>query len=367
MESTELRLVVQDDRTVRAVFQDGAETSGELKLDNLHRDLIGLFVDWLNQEKITSRRELEVFGTLLYKMLFSGEVGRFLEQKLFEAQRANQRLRIQLTFAEKAADLASIPWEYLYEPEYYFLATNVNLVLSRYIPLATGRQNLAPGESPLRILLVVSKPLDLGPVVSDGVIEPIQKLEEAYPIKIDLLNKPTIDNFLSKVEETKPHVMHFIGHGQFNKAEGKGEIALLDVDERSARWVKDDEFPGFFAHMHSIPRLVFLHLCEGGAIDFRAGYAGLAPQLVLAEVQAVVAMQYPISNDAAIIFSRAFYRELAKGEPVDIAVQNARWRITTSIQNAYDNRVFGTPVLYMRSRDGIIQPVATVTLPSNGS
>ncbi len=360
MKSTELTLVVQDDRTVRAILQDGIARTvlgarlGTMKLDNLHRDLIGLFVGWLNQEKITSRRELEVFGTLLYKMLFSGEIGRFLEQNLAEAQRAKQRLRIQLSFEEKAADLASIPWEYLYEPDYYFLATNVNLVLSRYIPLATGRQTLAPGEGTLHILLVVSKPLDLGPVVSDGVIEPIQKLEEIYPIKIDLLNKPTIDIFLDKIEEAKPHILHFIGHGRFNKADGNGEIALLDYDERSARWVKDDEFADYFVHMHSIPRLVFLHLCEGGAIDFSAGYAGLAPQLVRAGVQAVVAMQYPISNDAAIIFSQAFYRELAKGEPVDIAVQNGRWRITTRIPDAYDSRVFGTPVLYMRSRDGII-------------
>src|SRR5205823_2530038 len=97
-------------------------------------------------------------------------------------------------------------------------------------------------------------------------------------------------------------------------------------------------------------------LCEGGAVDFDANYAGLAPQLVRAGIQAVVAMQYPISNNAAIIFSRAFYRAMAKGEPVDIAVQTGRYRITTSISKAYDSRVFGIPVLYMRSRDGVIQP-----------
>src|SRR6266571_5940644 len=112
---------------------------------------------------------------------------------------------------------------------------------------------------------------------------------------------------------------------------GKGEIALLDIDETSVRWVRDREFTEFFIQMHSVPHLAFLHLCEGGVIDFNANFAGLAPQLVRAGIQAVVAMQHPISNNAAIIFSRVFYRELSKGAPIDTAVQDGRWRITTSI------------------------------------
>src|SRR5207253_760718 len=102
---------------------------------------------------------------------------------------------------------------------------------------------------------------------------------------------------------------------------GNGEIALLDIDGMNARWVKDEEFVDDLIHTRSMPRLVFLHLCEGGAVDFEANFAGIAPQLVRAGIQAVVAMQYPISNTAAIVFSRAFYRTLAEGEPVDAAVQ----------------------------------------------
>ncbi len=376
MEAAELTLVVRDDNTIRARRQDGAETSGKLILDDLHRNLIRLFVDWLSQEeqdeqkddqnknrKMTRRREFEVFGSLLYKTIFDEQVGSFFERTFSEARSAERHLRLQLSFEGRAAHLASIPWEYLYYPatDYrrgFFLSTEPDLVLSRYMPLERARQTLTPTKGPLRVLLVVSAPYDddLGYVISDGVLEAIEKLAERYPIQIDSLNQPTIDNFLDKIEEIKPHVLHFIGHGQFNKAEGNGEIALLDIDGRSARWVKDRDFAEYFVHMRSIPRLVFLHICEGGAVDLDANYAGLAPQLIRTGIQAVVAMQYPISNDAAIIFSRTFYSTLAKGEPVDIAIQEGRYRITISISKAHDSRVFGIPVLYMRSRDGIIQP-----------
>src|SRR6266487_1937397 len=311
-------LTVLNDKEVRAETRDGAESKEEVELDSLRRRIISIFEDWLSQGKITHRQELEVLGSHLYAALFNGFVGKFFEQSLDKARKDRQRLVVQLGFTEEAADLANLPWEYLYYPgtgysRGFFLSTHVDLVFSRYILIPTARPALAPEQSPLRILIIVSNPedKDLAPVEeADQIIEVIQELTQSYPIQIDILDKPTIDIFLDKIEEAKPHVLHFIGHGRFNKADGNGEIALLDYDERSARWVKDDEFVDYFVHMHSFPRLVFLHLCEGGAIDFSAGYAGLAPQLVRAGVQAVVAMRYPIPNNAAIVFSRAFYRAL---------------------------------------------------------
>ncbi len=145
MEAAELTLVVRDDNTIRARRQDGAETSGKLILDDLHRNLIRLFVDWLSQEeqdeqkddqnknrKMTRRREFEVFGSLLYKTIFDEQVGSFFERTFNEARSAGRHLRLQLSFEGRAAHLASIPWEYLYYPatDYrrgFFLSTDVKL------------------------------------------------------------------------------------------------------------------------------------------------------------------------------------------------------------------------------------------------
>ncbi len=338
MEDAELTFIIQDASTVLARRQDGAESRGTFVLNSLDFRTIGVFEDWLNRGNITRRLELEVFGTLLYRVLFSDQIGHFFEQSLDKARKAKQRLRVQLGYTEEAADLANLPWEYLYYPGIkaragFFLATNVDLVFSRYVQLQ-GYQALEPAQSPLRILIVVSNPeyRDLPPVGAAQIIEAIQTVAESYPIQINILDKPTIDGFLDKLQETQPHVLHFIGHGLYSRDKREAEIALLDKDEKSVRWVRDDVFVHFFTSIRTLPRLVFLHCCESATTSdtYTAGFTNLALQLVRVGVQAVVAMRYPIPNNAAIVFSRAFYRALAKGESIDVAVQEGRWRITNS-------------------------------------
>jgi len=371
MGNFKLTVTVENDTTVRAITQDGAVCKGKVELDDLRRKTITIFDGWLNQGKVSQRGELEVLGRNLYEALFNGDMEKFFEQCLVEARNAKERLVVLLSFEEEAADLADLPWEYLYNTHAdtpYFLSTHVELVLSHYVSLGKGPQKLGPEKSPLRILIVFSnaEDKDFPPVGAEQVVQVIKEEAGRYPIQIDILDKPTIDNFLEKLDgtkpdETKPHVVHFIGYGRFNKDKKETEIALLDVDEKSARWVKDDEFAAYFVQMQWFPRLVLLHLCESATTmnreTFTASFAWLAPQLMRIGVPAVVAMQYPLPNKAAVAFSRFFYRELAKGNSIDAAVQEGRWRITTNVPNAYDNRVFGTPVLYARNYGGIILPV----------
>jgi hypothetical protein len=376
MSRFELIVTVLNEQDVQARTLGGGDGSGKVKLEPLQRETISIFEDWLSRGKISQRKELEVLGKYLYKALFNGDVEKlFVEslnaRKAQEAGNVEERLIIRLSFKEEAAKLKDLPWEYLYYPdtEYrrgFFLSTTVELVLSRYIPLERGSHEPEPEESPLRVLIVVSNPGDntLGPVVSEKVIETIEKLAEQYPIKVDTLDKPTTDLFLKTLDDTKPHVLHFIGHGHYRKAEGRAEIALLQDDEKSVRWVRDSDFAEYFERISpmAIPRLVLLHLCESATMidyeTFTANFARLAPALMQGNIPipAVVAMQYPLPNQAAVDFSQVFYRALAKGESIDTAVQDARWRITTNVSNAYNNRVFGTPVLYARSHGGIIWP-----------
>ena len=62
-------------------------------------------------------------------------------------------------------------------------------------------------------------------------------------------------------------------------------------------------------------------------------------------------MQYEITDPAAIELSRAFYEALADGMPVDAAVSEARKAISLGVENTVE---WGTPVLYMRSLDGVL-------------
>jgi tetratricopeptide (TPR) repeat protein len=137
------------------------------------------------------------------------------------------------------------------------------------------------------------------------------------------------------------HVFHFVGHGGVD-AQGEGYIVLAnetgDAEEYSATKLTR------MLRMESSLRLVVLNCC-----DSARGSSSLAKRLVLSGIPAVIAMQFPISDQAAVELSSAFYSALANGEPVDGAVTHARIRI----QNR-SNIEWGIPVLYMRTADGRI-------------
>jgi len=63
-----------------------------------------------------------------------------------------------------------------------------------------------------------------------------------------------------------------------------------------------------------------------------------------------LAMQFKISDQAALDFSAEFYKTLADGYPVDAATNEAR-RAVYSNGNQVE---WGTPVLFMRAEDGVI-------------
>jgi len=271
---------------------------------------------------------------------------------------SGERLQVRLRFREAAGDLANYPWEFLYAPGTstrpgYFLATAEDLVLSRYLPARVPAQ----AELPLRLLIVVSKPddPDLGQVKDEPVRYAISEFAKDHSIDIEEEFKPTTARFLKKIEKFKPHILHFIGHGRYDEQDRQGYIALLNGD-RSVDWVPDKLFADYFKQKGAIPRLVILHSCQGGKNDITAKFAGLAPQLVRSGVQAVVAMQYMITNAAAIDFSKYFYEQIARGEPVDYAVQISRWQLAALHTKDFNTRVFGTPTLFMCARDGIVIP-----------
>jgi hypothetical protein len=79
-------------------------------------------------------------------------------------------------------------------------------------------------------------------------------------------------------------------------------------------------------------------------------FAGVATSLIRQGIPAVVAMQFEITDEAAITFASEFYAAVADGYPVDAAVSEARKAIY-----AHPNDVeWGTPVLYSRAPDGVL-------------
>jgi len=117
---------------------------------------------------------------------------------------------------------------------------------------------------------------------------------------------------------------------------------------------------GTFLSDHRPLRLAVLNACEGGRSANDDPFAGVAQTLIQQGVPAVVAMQFEITDRAAIAFSDDFYASLVLGLPVDVAVNEARKSIYAQ-PNATE---WATPVLYLRSPDGVLFELESApTLP----
>lgn len=358
MNDIELELRVENYKDIRLYERiSREEKTGHLMLAPVCRQIFRA-ENLVREKKLAQSKGFKKLGELMYSSLFAGDIDNAFMEYFRRVEKNENRLRLQLIFHEDVLDLADMPWEFLYRPDTntitgFFLATHPKLVLSRYIPRDEKRPDLAVGDS-LRFLVVIAQPETLNLVSVNFILEEIKKLKDSYYIDVKELQNPTPKELRQAIENGKPHILHFMGHGQFNWQEERGEIALLKADKKSPEWISDSTFAQYFL-LHK-PRLVLLQACQGGEVYLTDNFAGLAPQLIRHGIPAVVAMKYPVINKAALIFSEAFYKALSKGEPVDGAVQEGRREIALDSSEVYSNRDFGTPVLYMNSTDGNIMP-----------
>jgi hypothetical protein len=310
------------------------------------------------RRRIPSQEEQPVqdFGMKLLQALLVGEVHTRYEVSLREARRQNKGLRLKLRV--HPPDLMRLPWEFLYDPdrdEYLSLSSKTPLV--RYLPLHQPIEQL-PVSPPLRILGMVSSPLDLPELDVEHekrlMEEAIGGLRTSGLVEMTWLEGQTWSDLQQAMWGGPWHVFHFIGHGGFDEASEEGAIALANdagrkhlLGARNLARLLDDHYP---------LRLAFLNSCEGARGSARDAFSSTATTLVRRGIPAVVAMQYEITDKAAIAFARVFYRAVAAGLPVDAAV--ATGRTAVSMESALE---WGTPVLYMRSPDGRIFDISTAT------
>ena len=357
MKSREIVLRVWSDRTLSLeIAEDGSTLSGKVELDSMHKRLLVYFCEQAKNKRLVDQRDFEVFGSLLYETLFRGEIRERLESEVHSAA-GSRRLRILLSFEGERRWLSTLPWEFLHRPDDetgagWFLAVDERTALRRYMPLfLSARDALMPSERPLRLLLIVCKPPTLGPVLEESSVEAARDLDQGQ-IEVGSRVVSTIVDLREQMRSFQPHVVHYIGHGLFDPIAGKGALAFMDNPENP--WVQAEILAEVFHGPRGTPELFVLQACQGGEVDSNDAFAGVAPALMGNGAQAVVAMQYPITIEAAAVFIASFYGELAGGAPIDDAVQAARLALMNATRDTGDFRAFGTPVLYMRCRDGAL-------------
>jgi formylglycine-generating enzyme required for sulfatase activity len=332
--------------TLRFPFDD-------LQLESRLKDLqIALLRSGGKRRQIPSPDEqaVQAFGGALFNALFAGEVRSRYDVSQERAAQSGKGLRVKLRIA--APELAALPWEFLYDSRQAdFVCLSRNTPLVRYLECPQPVQPLAV-TPPLRVLGLIASPSDQEPL---DVSRERQRVEDALK---SLVQKglaelvwweegQTWRDLLHAMRAGPWHVFHFVGHGGFDRTRDEGLIILPDDDGRSHYLPASD-----LARLLSVQRtlrLVVLNACEGSRGGDRDIFSSTAAMLVRRGVPAVVAMQYAITDQAAVEFAHAFYEALADGLPVDAAVSDARQAVSLAVTHTVE---WGTPMLHMRAPNG---------------
>lgn len=295
---------------------------------------------------------LRTFGTHLFETFFTNQIGLIYRRSLDEAEDLGAGLRIRLRLTE-VPELAQLPWEYLYDPvEDDFVTRSATTPLVRY-PEVPQRIHPYPVSAPLRVLVIISSPEDLVELDVEQewrrLKEALSELERDGQVTVERLDRATRGRLQERLEEEDYHIIHFIGHGDFDP-ESDGGALYMETEDRQGHPVSTEDLRTLLRDERGTLRLVVLNACKGARAGAGDPFAGLAQGLIRAGIPAVIAMQFSITDQAAIQFARGFYRRVADGCAIDHALGEVRKAISLE-----GNKLeWGTPVLFMRSLDGHI-------------
>jgi hypothetical protein len=299
------------------------------------------------------------FGEALFDALLPGDLQSLYYESKGIARGEGKGIRVKLKL--DPPELAVLPWEFLFDQrigDYVCLSTGTPIVRNIGLPQPVETVSVT---LPLRILVMVSSPRDLPPINTvrewQRMVEALAEATNRGLIELHLIEKDTWPALQDELRHGGWHVFHFIGHGRFDQAADEGVIALSAEANGSAEYISATSLNRLLADEPALA-LAVLNSCEGATGGGQDIFASTASILLRGGVSAVVAMQYEITDPAAIAFSQAFYGALADGYPIDAAVSEARKAISLSTKDSLE---WATPVLYLRAPEGQIFKVANLT------
>jgi tetratricopeptide (TPR) repeat protein len=292
-----------------------------------------------------SAQELSVreVGQQLFEAVFADRVYGRYTASVQEAARRGEPLRVVLRL--RAQELAALPWEAMFDPEAdEYLCQREPIV--RYVETAQPATPL-PVDPPLRILGLVSAPRDLPELDVDEerrrLTDAIDDLGRRRQVELTWASKGTWPCMQEALLDGHWHVLHFIGHGGIDRDVG---VLALENEAGRANLVSSARFARLLHACRPVPRLVVLNSCQSGEAAVGDLLSSTAASLVHSGISAAVAMQFAVTDPAALAFSRGFYQALAHNQPVDEAVRLGRIAIDGTSEHTLE---WVTPVLFLRT------------------
>ena len=305
---------------------------------------------------------LRMVGQQLFEALFTGHVYGAYRASLGAAQQQQKRLGVVLRIVEP--ELAALPWEALFDPETEeYLCRSEPLIRHVDAPYTAEPLEVRP---PLRILGLVASPRGL-PILD--VAAERQRLEQALAKPraaglVELAWAPDVswEGIHEQMLSDTWHILHFVGHGDYDVIRQEGVLALVGPDG-GADLIEAGRLRDLLCEAEPTPRLVVLNSCSSGEAGVGDLFSGTAAALVQRGISAVAAMQFSITDGAAIRFARGFYTAIAHGRPVDEAVRSGRVGILGSARTLE----WITPVLYVKTDSAQLFRLTGMAAPDTGT
>jgi len=335
-------------------------------------DCIGELETQLRKNGSYMPKLLQDLGERLFTALFSQEAAaQFQGLRLGRLGREKPtRLRLRLDDAPQL--MHSIPWEFAYEEQSRgHLAIDSQVALVRDLSSAETTDNLSV-QSPLKVLIAWANPED----ERRGIVK-LKRLEEEVAAIKEVL-RPFEENgsilvnaapengcwpAFEQAVRTGYDLVHFTGHGGIWKPKDPGghsqrlTVLWFDDGEGAPEPIDQEQLVKLLgrapADERHKPKLVVLNACRTDEQEATERMLGLAEALVRsAKLPAAIGMGYPIPEDAALIFSKAFYQTLVDHGQVDHAVMVGRKALANQVKPGF--RYWGVPRLFSRVRRGVV-------------
>lgn len=301
---------------------------------------------------VTTRRAVPVdqcvrqFGETLSDAVLTGDVGRIFDRCRQDARERHAPLRILLD--TDGPNVSAIPWEFIIDPHARddYLALRVPIARAPHLvgPVASQRVAL-----PLRVLCISARPVDLPELdvqrERDDISAAFREQLTSGDVHIEWLPEDTWTDLAEAIRSHPWHVLHIMSHGGFDPDAGCGYVQLSG-DDGNAHPISAVDLARLISENPSL-RLVVLNACESALTGAEDIFSSTAAKLVREGVAAVVAMQYEITDGAALTFASSFYQRIARGEPVDRAMTLAR----EAVKIKKGSLEWATPVLFLSSEE----------------
>jgi hypothetical protein len=292
----------------------------------------------------TDSDALPAIGAQLYALIGQGAL-----HARFDPNGEPWRLLLDI----QPPDLRNLPWELLRRDGFPLFYDEKRPICR----VGTSLAALPEPEWPLRILIVDGGELkNKNDVQAEAeIVEIIQAINEREAdIDLLVLKRPTSQTILEAFEDApdsmflephqgfKPHILHFIGHGDVIGNQAYLQLWNESGDPPARQWLADDIRTNFARP--NKPRLVILNSCKTDQAAEKDAWS-VTQAFREAGVPAVIGMRNNVTGRDAQRFSAGLYQALARGAALDQAMSAARRRVYDGLVNAARRQEWAAPTL----------------------